>query len=237
MPFPLLLALLCLLVALFDSAAWFAAPLSLALSLLLKGAMFFAALDFSDIKLYPPPVAMLYLWPFAILASISIRGSLQFVGMISIPLMGVIWMALMPAIATLHFQSGHYVLTWKTQQGIYTSHNISSFWSRQVSRYLGASPKLNMSCEQGVCRFISDTQKIGFVAKRYALTSACKQNLDLLVTVHQPYFSCHAPQQVLVVGTQRPFGILIVETATGYRPITDQHKLRWRPWRAHLFQE
>ena len=226
-----------LLATLFDSAAWFAAPQSFALSLLLKCAMFFAALDFSEIKLYPPPYAMLYFWPFASLASISIRGSLQIVGMISIPLMGLIWMALMLAIATLHFQSGNYVLTWKTQQGIYTSQDISGFWSRQVSRYLGQTPDVNMSCEQGVCRFISDTQKIGFVAKRYALTSACKQNLDLLVTVHQPYFSCPAPQNILVVATQRPFGILIVETAKGYQLITDQHNLRWRPWRAHLFQE
>ena len=87
--------------------------------------MFFTALDFSEIKLIRP-YAMLYFWPFAILASISIRGS-QIVGMISIPLMGLIWMALMPAIATLHFQSENYVLTWKTQQGIYTSQDISGF--------------------------------------------------------------------------------------------------------------
>ncbi len=229
------LGVLMLISTLFDASFLFAPLMEIALRMLLNVARFFAELPFADITFYPPPYWTLFVWPVAILFFLSVQGTSKILSMFIILSIVVSWAISVPPIASLHMQSQKHILVWQAGMEAFSSGKVSEYWQRQIARYAAFTQLTPMMCEKGLCRFTAQGKNIGFVDRRYGLTPSCKMDLDLLITLHKPHYPCRSPNQLLVLPVQPSEGVLIRPKEDGFAFDSNLERLKWRPWRRHLF--
>lgn len=229
---------LILIAAMADMAGWVSPAIEIGITILLYITSFFADLPYSSIRMNIPPLWILYAWSICVVGVVSISAHTRIIPVSLLAFIILCWMSVTPPVASLHIQSQRPILVWSGGgETLFTSGWVSEYWQRQTGRFIGSERQAAMMCNKGVCRFSAQNRDIGFVDRRYGLTTACTIKLDVLVTLHQPQYPCLAPEQILHLPTGDGQGYLITPDGEGYAVSGNLDGLVWRPWRDHLFKD